>query len=91
MRDMAEKKKEHAEKQKQALRDLRVSCQRIFSTPDGKVVARALMKFCGLYRFPKTSDEKDRGKEEVYLYFIKQMLEPEQLLTIERGDVNEKK
>jgi len=88
-------KRSEEQKQKQELSQeqadkLKKACRGIFTTESGIIVARAMMKASGIYKLNKNLMNPyemgaELGKEFIYLHFVKGMLEPEQLMKIERN------
>ena len=86
--DKKEKPKKALELSIEEAKKLKMACNNVFSSADGIVVARAFMRFCGLYGSKKNNNNlfeigKERGKEEVYLFFFKSMLDNELINEIE--------
>ena len=59
------------------------------SKPEGIIFARAFMRLCGLYKAVKNDSNlyeigKERGKEELYLFFIVGLLPPDIRASIEK-------
>ena len=70
--------------------DLKLACRQVFTGPNGKVIAKAMMKLSGIYKLNKNLTNPaimaaERGKEFMYLFFVKGMLTPEEISAIERG------
>lgn len=89
----AQEKQEQQELDEKELGELKEACQKVFTSAAGIKVAKAMMKVSGIYKLKHNLTElgqagAERGKEYMYLLFVKAMLTPEQLLKIERGDVN---
>jgi len=91
---LLKKSKEQEEKQqkfKEEALELKKACEGVFSTPNGIVLARAMMRASGIYKLPKNISNPlemaaQAGKEWMYLTFVKGVLSPEQLMKIERKD-----
>ncbi len=71
------------------LENLKAAAISIFSRAEGIVFARAFMKVCGLYKIEKNNNNlyemgKERGKESLYLFFIKGLLPEDIVATIEK-------
>ena len=71
------------------MQELKESANYIFSLPQGKIVARAMMKISGIYRVPKNASNPiemgaERGKEAMYLFMIKGLLDHDLVCDIER-------
>jgi len=86
----SEEQKQQQELSQEEAENLKKSCRGIFITESGILVARAMMKVSGIYKLQKNTNNPmemgaERGKEFMYLHFIKGMLEPEQLMKIERN------
>lgn len=62
---------------------LKEACQRLWSTDDGVKVARAMMIESGIYNLEKGKIEDQKGKEYMYLMFVKRILTAKQLCDIE--------
>lgn len=91
---MAEKKKADEAMQKD-LENVKKACRRLFSTADGILVARAMMKVSGMYKLDCNMMNPyeigaERGKEYMYKFFIKGMLSDDTIAKIESsGKVEE--
>ena len=90
---LAKKKKELEQERltEEEAKDLKKACRDLFSTQKGIKVARYMMRASGIYRLNKNTQNPldmaaERGKEWMYLTFVKGVLSPEQLLKIERKD-----
>lgn len=73
---------------KKEMSELKRACRGIFSTRNGQYVARAMMKVSGIYRLNKNNTNvfamgEERGREFMYLFFVKGMLSAEQMNQIE--------
>lgn len=82
------------EAKRKAEERLRNACRRLFSTDDGRIVANAMMQVSGIYRLNKIVTDlgqagQERGKEYMYLFFVKGMLTADELSHIERKDKQE--
>ncbi|MEA3432567.1 MAG: hypothetical protein U9R01_07870 [candidate division WOR-3 bacterium] len=59
----------------------------IFNSEEGVIVAKAMMKVSGIYKLVKTNNPVDmateRGKEYMYLFFCKGLLNQDLLTRIE--------
>lgn len=64
-------------------RELKEACQRLWSTADGIKVARAMMLESGIYNLNKGKIEDQKGKEYMYLMFVKGTLTATQICNIE--------
>ncbi len=67
---------------------LKKSCEYIFKLPEGQILAKAFMRMSGIYSARKNNNNlyeigKERGKEELYLFFIKGMLPTRTVMEIE--------
>lgn len=76
---------------KEEFQELRKACRSLFSTEYGIIVAKAMMRISGIYKVPKNTTNPiemgaERGKEAMYLFFIKGMLTSDQLSSIECGN-----
>lgn len=80
---MLEKNKEQKEKMEKEGRELKEACQRLWSTADGIKVARAMMIESGIYNLNKNKIDEQRGKEYMYLMFVKGTLNTKQVCEIE--------
>ena len=90
--ERAKKDREAKEKRlklnKEEYAKLKKSCEYIFSLPEGRIFAKAFMRMSGIYSARKNNNNlyeigKERGKEEVYLFFIKGMLDTRTVMEIE--------
>ena len=90
--ERAKKDKEAKEKRlklnKEEYIKLKKSCKYIFRLPEGLILAKAFMKMSGIYSARKNNNNlyeigKERGKEELYLFFIKGMLPTRTVMEIE--------
>ena len=85
------KEEDKAKKQKmniEELKALKKACEYIFSLPEGRIFAKAFMRMSGIYSARKNNNNlvemgKERGKEELYLFFIKGMLDTRTVIKIE--------
>ena len=89
MLERKEKDEEAKAIQAKEFEELKIACQKVFSTPTGIMLAKDMMKKSGIYRLEKECNNvgkmsEERGREGMYLYYVKHMLTPEQLLKIER-------
>lgn len=71
------------EKMEKEGKELKEACQRLWSTADGVKVARAMMIECGIYNLGKGKIEDQKGKEYMYLMFVKGTLNATQICNIE--------
>ncbi len=67
---------------------LKKSCEYIFKLPEGQILAKAFMRMSGIYSARKNTSSiyeigLERGKEELYLFFIKGMLPTRTVMEIE--------
>ncbi|MHA1970365.1 MAG: hypothetical protein ACTSXE_00785 [Candidatus Thorarchaeota archaeon] len=85
--------KEAQEKRKelsiQELKSVAKACRQVFGTKNGMLVARAMMRVSGIYKTNKNSTNmfeigKERGREEMYLFFVKQFLNADTIAQIEK-------
>lgn len=88
--EQANRIKERYELSKEEQAEIRKACRSLFSTRNGKIVAKAMMRVSGIYRVPKNNTNpiamgEERGAEMMYLYFVKNNLSPEVLSEIERS------
>ncbi len=65
-------------------------CVDVFSTHEGKIVAKAMMKTCGIYKFPDTNFDPcqsafQKGMIHIYKLFIKGQLDAKTIMEIETG------
>ena len=94
LQEIEQKKKEKdavEKREKQELEKIKVAMNNLFSRPDGILVGKAIMNFCGLYKLKKNNNNlfemgKERGKEELYLKLFKGMLRDDILANIENKD-----
>ncbi len=87
------KEKEAKEKRlnlnKKEFEKLKVACEYIFRLSEGKILAKAMMRMSGIYTHNKNNNNlyeigKERGKEEMYLFFVKGMLPTRIVMDIEK-------
>ena len=83
-----EKSKEANELSKEEAATLKRCCINVFSTAEGKIVARHMMKMSGIYIFPDmvfdtAASAFKKGMTHMYLFFIKGQLKPKTLMEIE--------
>ena len=86
--DRAKQLVERQELSKEDFSELRRACRSLFSTRNGQIVARAMMRLSGIYRIPKNLLNpyvmgEERGREFMYLFLVKNMLSSEAMLQIE--------
>lgn len=84
----AARRAERNQLSKKDFSELKKACRSIFATRNGQIVARAMMRFSGVYNFPKNLTNpivmgEERGKEFMYLFFVKNMVSSETLSQIE--------
>lgn len=89
--DKHKQAEERKDLSKKEFLELRKACRGIFSTRNGVLVARAMMKISCINRYPKNNTNpiamgEQHGREEMYAFFVKNMVTPEQLIKIERGE-----
>jgi DNA replication initiation complex subunit (GINS family) len=91
---LLKKAQESADRQalsKEEFAELKKACRAIFTTKYGQIVARTMMRVSGIYTVPKNSNNlvamgEERGREFMYLFFVKSMLSSESIQLIEKGD-----
>lgn len=84
----AEEQAKKNELTKEQFAELKRACRGIFSTRNGQVVAKAMMKVSRIYTYPKNNTNvfamgEERGMEFIYIFFVKNMLTAEQMNQIE--------
>ena len=67
---------------------LKKSCEYIFNLPEGQIFAKAFMRMSGIYSARKNNNNLyeigvERGKEQLYLFFIKGLLPTRIVMEIE--------
>ncbi len=83
-----EAKEKRLKLNKEEYAKLKKSCEYIFKLPEGQILAKAFMRMSGIYSARKNNNNlyeigKERGKEELYLFFIKGMLPTRTVMEIE--------
>ena len=91
LKQKALEKAEQRDLSEKEMEKVKQCCRRIFTTADGIIVAKAMMKISGIYKLVKNTQSlgemgAERGKEYMYMFFIKGMLTPEQLSSVERKE-----
>lgn len=89
--EQADKRKEQAELTAKEYQELKRACRGVFTTRNGKLLGKYMMKISGLYRLNKEKTNpyvmgEERGREFMYLFFVKGQLSPDHIQHIETGD-----
>jgi len=88
LQELAEAKAKAEQMQKEQLERLRKSANAIFSTEHGKIFARELRAFCQVDKVDVDVNPQNlayqKGLRNVYLAFVRGLLEPDVLNQIER-------
>lgn len=86
---LMEEKKEAVDFSQKEMDELKKCCQQVFSSPEGVMVARAMMKVSGIYKYPDLDLTPmnmacQKGLKYMYLFFVKGMLNYQTVSKIER-------
>lgn len=88
LKKLKEKKEQEKQKLEKYACDLKQYARTVFSSPAGVNLARAMMKYSGVYSVEDLTDEKIRekkGRVDMYLVFVKGLATEEQISLIEKG------
>ncbi len=90
--EMAQAKKKQSELTDEEAQELKKACRFVFSSREGKIVAKYMLKTCGIYKFPDINLDHAQmcfasGMRYIVKMFVLGMLD-KQLLTEINGDEN---